>query len=185
MKTHGEGCPNPTREYRIWSGMVNRCTNPNNSNYFRYGGRGIGVSTRWRQYENFLADMGRAPTVRHSLDRIDGNGSYVPGNVRWATPQEQQRNRQDRRPLTIDGVTQLLCEWAEQSGTPIQRIWDRLKVGWLPARAVFAAKSSLHPEYCKRGHLLSGANVRMEGRSRRCVTCKREYDAQYRLKGAA
>jgi len=182
-RRHGEsaGGPKPSVEYRIWTGMVNRCTNVHNRTFPRYGGRGIGVCLRWMQYECFLADMGRRPSATHSLDRIDYNGSYTPDNVRWATPTEQARNRRHLRPLTIDGQTRLLCEWSDLTGVPIKTIWARVyEQGWLPAKAVYTPVRHGRVSYCKNGHPLSGANVRFEGSSRRCRTCKREYDAAYR-----
>lgn len=78
--------------YRIWRGMRSRCENPNQPHYPRYGGRGIKVCERWRDFANFLADMGERPSPRHSLDRIDSDGDYEPGNVRWATASEQRHN---------------------------------------------------------------------------------------------
>src|SRR5207249_3213873 len=89
--THGES--GGVVEYGIWAAMIRRTTNPNCEEWLRYGGRGIKVCERWMQYEKFLSDMGRRPSARHSIDRINNDGNYEPGNVRWATPEEQVRNR--------------------------------------------------------------------------------------------
>lgn len=87
-----------TKEYHAWQGMKQRCYDQHCRGFARYGGRGIRVDGRWRaSFTNFLRDVGRAPTAAHSLDRINTNGHYEPGNVRWATKSEQARNR---RPCT-------------------------------------------------------------------------------------
>jgi hypothetical protein len=72
--------------------MIQRCTNPNKSNYIDYGGRGIKVCNRWLMYENFKKDMGERPKGE-TLDRRDNDGNYEPGNCRWATPKQQNKNR--------------------------------------------------------------------------------------------
>lgn len=91
LRTHGRyGTP----EYRAWDAMKQRCTNPKANGYDGYGGRGITVCDRWRySFENFYADMGDRPSRDHSLDRIDNEGNYEPGNCRWATHSEQMKNR--------------------------------------------------------------------------------------------
>ena len=100
-KKHGEaggdGGVGRSVEYRLWSGMKDRCFNKNEQDYPYYGGAGITVCERWLTFEPFLADMGRRPSPKHSLDRIDGTGNYEPGNVRWATRSLQNYNRRRKR----------------------------------------------------------------------------------------
>jgi hypothetical protein len=93
--SHGESQhSNFTAEYRAWCAMKTRCTNRKTRLYHRYGGRGIRVCQEWvDSYEAFLAHVGRRPSAKHSLDRIDNDGHYEPGNVRWATKKQQGRNR--------------------------------------------------------------------------------------------
>lgn len=79
-------------EYDIWGAMIQRCTNPKNKDWRHYGGRGVKVCERWRDYRNFIADVGKRPAPNLSIDRIENNGDYEPGNVRWATRSEQSKN---------------------------------------------------------------------------------------------
>ena len=87
---------NKSRTYHSWDHMIQRCTNPKNTSYEYYGGRGISVCTRWlNSFENFLEDMGERPEGT-SIDRINNDGNYEPNNCRWATKLEQLQNRRKK-----------------------------------------------------------------------------------------
>lgn len=131
--THGES--RKTREYKIWGGMIQRCDNSNSKAFRHYGGRGISVCRRWKKYENFLADMSRSPSPEHSLDRINNNGNYEPENCRWATWNEQARNRKTNKLLEYNGKSQCLAAWAEELGINYGTLNGRLKRGMTVERA--------------------------------------------------
>ena len=93
-----------TPTWTCWKNMHQRCANPNHNSYKHYGGRGIAVCDRWYEFANFLADMGERP-VGLSLDRIDNDAGYSPDNCRWATSQQQAKNRrQSRRRRAISSL---------------------------------------------------------------------------------
>lgn len=92
-----EGVDHRTPTYVSWTAMLYRCSTQTSPDYANYGGRGIVVCDRWRTFENFLVDMGPRPSRAHSIDRIDVNGNYEPGNCRWATRSQQQRNKRNAR----------------------------------------------------------------------------------------
>lgn len=118
--------------YRSWECMLSRCRNPKDPFFANYGGRGIKVCERWRSVVAFFEDMGPRPSPKHSIERIDNDGDYEPGNCKWATIDEQARNR--RRPkgrtlLTYGGKTQSLTRWAEDLGVSRELIGMRLRRG--------------------------------------------------------
>ena len=116
-------------EYSPWAGMVARCTKPNATAWKYYGGRGITVFDGWRGpggFAAFLDHIGPRPSPIHSIDRIDGTKGYHPGNVRWATPTEQGRNRSDNVLVEHDGVTRCISEWAELVGIKQQSLHKRI-----------------------------------------------------------
>jgi hypothetical protein len=107
MVTHGM---TKSRTYSSWSSMITRCHNPNVEQWPRYGGRGIKVCERWLAFENFLADMGKRP-VGMSIDRIDNDRGYEPGNCRWATSSEQARNKSTVK-LTMRTAAEIRAAYA-------------------------------------------------------------------------
>lgn len=115
--------------------MRGRCTRKGRREFRRYGGRGITVCERWRSFNNFLADMGERPEGT-TLDRIDKDGNYEPGNVRWATARDQSNNRSTNRLLIVGGEALTIAQWARRVGTGQTTIRERLQHGWPPERAV-------------------------------------------------
>lgn len=92
-------------EYRAWLGARRRCNSTKSKDFIEWGGRGITICPRWGNFLNFLRDMGKRPTPRHSLDRINNDGNYEPSNCRWASQYEQAQNRRKRRVPYVRGVT--------------------------------------------------------------------------------
>jgi len=117
-------------EYGIWKGMKKRCYKERSRGYRNYGGRGIRVCDRWlHSFKAFYEDMGPRPTPGHQIDRIDGNGDYEPGNCRWSTRREQNRNRVDNCFYDFDGKTLCLKDWADLYGMRKGTLHDRLARG--------------------------------------------------------
>ena len=132
----GEGTyspPSKRPEYRSWGSMIQRCTNPRNSAYGWYGGRGIKVCDAWREsFLAFLGDVGPRPSPKHSIDRIDNDGNYEPGNVRWATKIEQAQNTHRGRRISLDGEEVCVAELARRLGISRHTVRYRLDRGLDP-----------------------------------------------------
>lgn len=123
------------RIYRIWLNMLDRCSNPDCRQYPNYGGRGIKVCPRWQESVwAFYEDVGEPPSPKHSLDRIDNDGNYEPGNCRWATPTEQHRNYRQNVTLTFGGETLTVVAWAERLKIRPGALYQRISAGWLTER---------------------------------------------------
>jgi hypothetical protein len=115
---------------RVWRSMLERCGNQDNSHWGSYGGRGITVCARWRSFAAFRDDMGPKPSPTHSIDRINNDGNYEPGNCRWATRADQNRNKRNSRRLAFNGEVQTVAEWAVHLGMSRQALSYRLNHGW-------------------------------------------------------
>lgn len=118
-------------EFNNWNGMVQRCHNPNNGGYAKYGAKGIHVCPEWRDnFVQFLSDMGKRPTNSHSIDRIDGAKGYSPENCRWATPKQQANNTVTNIKIKFCGITKTASQWADCTFIPHETIASRKNIGW-------------------------------------------------------
>jgi hypothetical protein len=118
-----------TSTWTTWASMLTRCRNENEPEYPNYGGRGISVCDRWRSFENFLADMGERPKGM-TIDRIDVNGNYEPGNCQWATAKQQARNRRNNVIVRYQGRYMCVAEALELSNISYKTFTARIKRGW-------------------------------------------------------
>lgn len=128
-----------TKTYKSWDAMKQRCSNKNKSGYHRYGGRGIKVCDRWMKFENFYKDMEDKPNGL-TLDRIDNDGNYEPGNCRWATWKQQASNKLksggNPRLISINGKTQNITAWSKEFNISRNLVYSRLFSGWTVKRAL-------------------------------------------------
>lgn len=124
-----------TSENKCWSGMWQRCTNPSNPSYPKYKDRA--PPEEWRDFAVFYAHIGPKPGPEYSIDRIDNEKPYGPGNVRWATRKEQNNNQVSNRKITFAGKTQNLTQWAIELGFNRGTLTYRIdKLGWTIERAL-------------------------------------------------
>lgn len=110
--------------------MVSRCTNPASQKWLNYGARGIKVCERWKKFVNFVEDMGIRPGGKLSIDRINNDGNYEPGNVRWATWFQQCRNKRTNKLVNLNGERVCMVDAARITGINITLLNHRLKKGW-------------------------------------------------------
>ena len=137
--THGMTGSN---EYTIWNIMRQRCRDETVKDWPRYGGRGVVVCAGWQKFENFFADMGKRPSKKHSVDRIDNDGNYScghcaeclenewPANCRWITMAEQHRNTRRNKFITFNRETLCVSDWAKRKGMSSALLRWRLESGW-------------------------------------------------------
>lgn len=123
-----------SKSYSSWKCMLARCTNRNVAAYPNYGGRGITVCDEWRndfqKFFDYVSKLEHFEEEGYSLDRIDNDGNYEPGNVRWASRKEQARNRRDTVFVEYQGEKMTLAEAAERAGISYDLAWSRYYNGW-------------------------------------------------------
>ncbi len=147
-----------TPTYQAWSMMKQRCYNPKTERFECWGGRGIRVCERWLGkkvgFLNFLADMGIRPSKEHTLDRINNDGDYEPGNCRWATRTEQNRNKSDCVILEHDGKRMTIAEWARHVGLEERTLAHRIQNGWDVPKALATPSMLTGPGRKKREEIV-------------------------------
>lgn len=134
MTTHGLA---RTSEYKTWTGIKTRCTNAKAKSFKAYGGRGITIADVWLSFETFISDMGPMPAPGYTIERVDNERGYGPGNCRWATSAEQALNKRTTRFLTLNDVRLPMAEWARKTGIPEATIERRINArGWSEEKAL-------------------------------------------------
>lgn len=150
-RTHGHSVGyKVTPEYQAWTNMIRRCYDPNDIGYDNYGARGITVCDEWlNNFEAFLRYMGLRPSSKHSIDREKNDRGYEPGNCHWATAAEQANNRRSNWPVTYQGRTMNVSQWARELGLPRQALRNRLANGW-PISDAFTMRLGQRPDAAGR-----------------------------------
>lgn len=135
-RTHGMANNNPA--YNVWLNMRRRCHDPKYPKFASYGAKGRIVCERWRtSFENFLADMGERPSEKHSIERLNNDGNYEPGNCIWTDdPLVQANNTSTNHILTFNGKSQTIAQWAREIGMPYGTLIARIQRGWSDEKAL-------------------------------------------------
>jgi hypothetical protein len=119
-----------TPEYQSWLNMKARCDNPEAKGYHNYGGRGITYCEEWKEFKNFIEDMGPKPHPELTIERLDNNGPYSKNNCIWESRKTQANNRRDNIRITYEGETRTLTEWAREFNISKGALRTRIKNGW-------------------------------------------------------
>ena len=176
-------------EYRVWRGMIARCTIKSHKSWRHYGERGIVVCERWLDFWNFLSDMGKRPTPKHEIDRIDNDGNYEPGNCRWATRKEQMLNSRNTLMVLLDGERVTSIEAQKRLGIHEATLWARIHRGEIQrvqrCRPAPTKRRTLGlATHCRNGHEFTAENTAIQSGTRHCRTCKqtRRRSPEYLMK---
>lgn len=144
-------------EYRTYRSMKKRCLDPKNNRFNSHGGRGVTICERWlSSYSNFLEDMGRKPSPKHSIERIDNNGNYCKENCHWATSIQQANNRRSNKILTLNGQSKTIAEWGRITGFGWSVIQQRLRRGDTVEQSLTTPVRKIKPR-CLESRLSSSA----------------------------
>lgn len=151
-------------EYSVWASMIQRCHNPKDKGFRNYGARGIYVCREWREsFVAFISDMGRRPSSQHSIERVDNDGPYAPGNCCWAVVAEQRRNHRRNRRISDHGRSLTITDWSRELGIPLSTLRYRHRAGLWPSfnpdLAVTALSTSLVPTDPKASALVGGVDA--------------------------
>lgn len=144
--------------YRAWITMKQRCTNPKSRGWRYYGGRGIKLCLRWHKFENFLKDMGKRPSSRHSVERKNNDGDYCPENCVWLRREFQNRNTRRNRWVTLKGETRYITDWQRKFGVSTTTLYRRLRYGWSIERALTQSPDSRRQR--KTSRALTGPEIK-------------------------
>lgn len=152
--------------YLIWLGIKSRCNNANHPKYKDYGLRGIKICERWNEsYKAFVSDIGERPSAKHSIDRINNDGNYEPGNCRWALPVQQSNNTRTNRFIEYDGKVQTVSQWARELGIWKTTLKARLDAGTSIQEALTPQKRAMDSVKAAANNRKSNRVIEHDGRS--------------------
>lgn len=136
-KTHGKS---KIAEYEVWRGMRQRCNYKHARAFHNYGARGISIDPSWNDFEQFINDMGRRPSKRHSLERVDNDKGYSRENCIWTVPEVQHRNKRNNVFIRVNGETRCKTDWCIKLNIPISAVCHRYKRGWSLKDSLFTPR---------------------------------------------
>lgn len=160
-----------TPEYNAWNKMMGRCLNEKDTSFPRYGGRGITICAKWRNFVGFFEDMGLRPSPEYSLDRINNDGNYEPGNCRWATRSQQGRNRSTTRYVIFDGITKPLPDWCDLLGVGYDIVLQRMQKGYSFVDAVTTPRGATSYRTFERDCKMCGVTMNRGHSAWYCLDC--------------